>query len=176
MDDPDTAPRSGSGPKPSSGDKRARGRAGGRNAPIDMGMLPDLIGYNLRFAQVSVFQHFTAKLGSFGISAPQFGTLLLIDANPGVSQSSVAEALRFDRSTLVQIIDRLENRGLVVRAVSAHDRRSHALELTESGAELLATLKNLALEHEDEMALGLEDGERETLIRLLERIHSPNER
>ncbi len=85
MDDPDTVPRSGSGPKPSSGDKRARGRAGGRNAPIDMGMLPDLIGYNLRFAQVSVFQHFTAKLGSYGISAPQFGTLLLIDANPGVS-------------------------------------------------------------------------------------------
>ena len=66
-----------------------------------MGLLPQLIGFNLRFAQVSVFQKFTAKFGTYGISAPQFGTLLLIDANPGVSQSSVAEALRFDRSTLV---------------------------------------------------------------------------
>ena len=149
-------------------------RSAARGAPIDMGLLPRLIGYHLRCAQVTVFQHYNATMGKRGISAPQFGTLLLIEANPGVSQSSVAEALRFDRSTLVQIIDRLEHRGLVVRAVSARDRRSHALELTEQGATLLDALKALALEHEDEMARGLEDGERDTLIRLLERIHSPN--
>ena len=165
MDEPNPAETSG---------KKNSARAGNRGASIEMGLLPRLIGFNLRFAQVSVFQHFTAKLGTYGISAPQFGTLLLIEANPGVSQSSVAEALRFDRSTLVQIIDRLEHRGLVVRAVSARDRRSHALELTEQGATLLDALKALALEHEDEMARGLEDGERDTLIRLLERIHSPN--
>ncbi len=156
--------------------KKTSARAGNRNASIDMGLLPGLIGFNLRFAQVSVFQHFTAKLGTYGISAPQFGTLLLIDSNPGVSQSSVAEALRFDRSTLVQIIDRLENRGLVVRAVSTRDRRSHALELTKQGETLLVALKELALEHEDEMARGLEDGERDTLIRLLQRIHDSNGR
>jgi DNA-binding MarR family transcriptional regulator len=155
---------------------KASSRAGNRHAPIEMGLLPGLIGYNLRCAQVSVFHHFAAKLGTYGISAPQFGTLLLIESNPGVSQSSVAEALRFDRSTLVQIIDRLEKRGLVVREVAAHDRRSHALMLTDQGVTLLATLKALALEHEDEMARDLEDGERETLIRLLERIHSPNGR
>ena len=139
-----------------------------------MGLLPQLIGFNLRFAQVSVFQQFTAKFGTYGISAPQFGTLLLIESNPGVSQSSVAEALRFDRSTLVQIIDRLENRNLVIREVSLHDRRSHALKLTDQGTKLLAVLKALALEQEDEMTRGLKDGERETLIRLLDRIHSPN--
>ncbi len=177
MDKPDTAsdPRPKRDPAGGRG-KRAPGRAGNRNAALEMGLLPGLIGYNLRCAQVYVFHHFTEKLGTYGISAPQFGTLLLIESNPGVSQSSVAEALRFDRSTLVQIIDRLEHRGLVVRAVAAHDRRSHALELTDPGATLLATLKSLALEHEDEMARGLEDGEREILIRLLERIHSPRPR
>ncbi len=154
--------------------RKVPARAGNRNTSIEMGLLPQLIGFNLRFAQVSVFQHFTAKLGTYGISAPQFGTLLLIESNPGVSQSSVAEALRFDRSTLVQIIDRLEHRDLVIREVSANDRRSHALKLTDHGATLLAGLKTLALEHENEMTRGLEDGERDTLIRLLERIHSPH--
>ena len=175
MDEAEKAPGPGEkqGPSRTRG-KRAAGRAGGRSAAIYMGLLPQLIGYNLRFAHVAVFQHFSEKLGVYGISAPQFGTMLLIDANPGVSQSSVAEALRFDRSTLVQIIDRLENRDLVVRAVAAHDRRSHALKLTEQGTALLATLKSLAREHEDEIARALEDGERETLIRLLERIHTPN--
>ena len=153
---------------------RESARAGNRNTSLEMGLLPQLIGFNLRFAQVSIFQKFTAKFGTYGISAPQFGTLLLIESNPGVSQSSVAEALRFDRSTLVQIIDRLENRELVIREVSTHDRRSHALKLTDQGATLLAALKILALEHEDEMTCGLEDGERDTLIRLLERIHTPD--
>ena len=155
--------------------KKTSPRAGNKQTPLEMGLLPQLIGFNLRFAQVAVFQHFTAKLGTYGISAPQFGTMLLIGSNPGVSQSSVAEALRFDRSTLVQIIDRLEDRDLVVREVSAHDRRSHALKLTDQGETLLTALKALALEHEDEMTHDLEEGERDTLIRLLERIHSPGD-
>ena len=150
-------------------------RSGNRNTSLEMGLLPQLIGFNLRFSQVAVFQHFTAKLGTYGISAPQFGTMLLIGSNPGVSQSSVAEALRFDRSTLVQIIDRLEHRDLVIREVSAHDRRSHALKLTDQGETLLTALKALALEHEDELTRSLDDGERDTLIRLLARIHSPDD-
>ncbi len=177
MDEPNPAPRPRQDQDPAeTRGTRASPRAANRNAAIEMGLLPRLVGFNLRFAQVSVFQHFTAKLGTYGISAPQFGALLLIESNPGISQSSVAEALRFDRSTLVQIIDRLEHRDLVVREASVRDRRSHALKLTDQGATLLITLKALAREHEDEMLRGLEDGERDTLIRLLERIHSPNRR
>ena len=59
-----------------------------------MGMLPDLIGFNLRCAQLALFQHFGATVGQDGISVPQFGTLLLIEANPDISQSAIAEALR----------------------------------------------------------------------------------
>ena len=59
-----------------------------------MGMLPDLIGFNLRCAQLALFQHFNATVGREGISVPQFGTLLLIEANPDVTQSAIAEALR----------------------------------------------------------------------------------
>lgn len=139
--------------------------------PINMGMLPELIGYHLRCAQVTVFQHYSTTMGKLGISAPQFGTLLLIEGNPGVSQSSVAEALRFDRSTLVQIIDRLESRDLVVREVSAQDRRSHALRLTAEGAKMLAELKEIALKHEEDIAHRLSAEERATLMQLLDRVH-----
>ena len=138
-----------------------------------MGLLPELIGFNLRCAQVALFQHFNATVGESEISAPQFGALLLIEANPGISQSAVAEALRFDRSTLVQIIDRLEGRDLVVREVSSHDRRSHALRLTNKGTALLAELKQAARDHERDVARGLSDEERDQLINLLRRIHTP---
>ncbi|MEK9645496.1 MAG: MarR family transcriptional regulator [Alphaproteobacteria bacterium] len=138
---------------------------------IDMGLLPDLIGFNLRCAQLAVFQHFNATVGKDQISAPQFGTLLLIEANPGISQSAVAEALRFDRSTLVQIIDRLEARDYVVRKVSARDRRSNALELTDTGAAALKELKETALAHEARVAENLIDAERAELIALLQKLY-----
>lgn len=140
------------------------------DAPTDMGLLPQLIGFNLRCAQTTVFQDFARTVGKQNISPPQFGALILIEANPGISQSAVAGALRFDRSTLVQIIDRLEERGLVVREVSARDRRSHALKLTESGAALLEELKQTALTHENHMARHLSPDERRTLLTLLDRI------
>lgn len=147
------------------------GRSSPRGATIDMGILPELIGFNLRCAQLALFQHFNATVGKENISAPQFGTLLLIEANPGISQSAVAEALRFDRSTLVQIIDRLEGRGLVVRRVSPQDRRSHALELTAEGMEFLAKLKTMAVAHEAEVAAHLDEAERAKLIELLTKLY-----
>ena len=150
---------------------RPSDRKGG--ASIDMGILPDLIGFNLRCAQVAWFSDFSKSVGSHEISAPQFGTLLLIEANPGISQSAVAEALRFDRSTLVQIIDRLEGRELVVREVSANDRRSHALRVTEAGVEMLRILKAAAEKHEEEISRALTEDERKEVIRLLIKLHSP---
>tara|TARA_A100001037_G_scaffold41370_1_gene32475 strand:- start:69 stop:542 length:474 start_codon:yes stop_codon:yes gene_type:complete len=139
---------------------------------IEMGMLPGLIGFNLRCAHLALFQHFSATVGQEDITAPQFGTLLLIEANPGISQSAIAGALRFDRSTLVQIIDRLEGRDLVVRQVSPKDRRSHALRLTESGFALLEQLKELAISHEDDVAGALSTDERDQLIDLLKKLYS----
>jgi len=136
-----------------------------------MGMLPELIGFNLRCAHLALFQHFSTTVGQKDITAPQFGTLLLIEANPDISQSAIAAALRFDRSTLVQIIDRLEDRDLVVRRVSSTDRRSHALRLTESGAALLEKLKELAVSHEGDVAGALSTDEREQLIDLLKKLY-----
>ncbi|MBM3486679.1 MAG: MarR family transcriptional regulator [Alphaproteobacteria bacterium] len=146
---------------------------GARAAGLDMGILPSLLGYSLRRAHIAVFQRFGQAFDSFDISPPQYGTLLLVDANPGISQSAIAEALRFDRSTLVQIVDRLERRGLVVRDVAQHDRRSHALRLTDAGVALLAELKAVGAAHEREIAGALGAEERARLIELLAKIPAP---
>lgn len=146
------------------------GRAASDEA-INMGLLPQLVGFNLRCAQVAVFQHFNKSAGTAEISPPQFGALILIEANPGISQSAIASALRFDRSTLVQIIDRLEDRGFVVREVSAHDRRSHALKLTPAGETALTDLKSVVSAHEDHMTRVLTPEEKRQLLSLLARIH-----
>mgnify|MGYP001163993984 FL=1 len=143
----------------------------GNTQTTQMGGLHELIGYNLRCAQIAVFQHFKKTVGNFNISPAQYGAMVLIKANKGISQSAIASALRFDRSTLVQIIDRLESRNLVVREASINDRRSYALRLTKSGSAMLSRLRKLVEKHEKYMTENLTDIDRQTLIQLLARVH-----
>ncbi len=155
--------------------RRPSRKPAGAAEPIILGELQGLLGYHLRCAQVTLFQHYHKAFAEFELTPPQYGTMLLIEANPGISQSAVSETLRFDRSTLVPIIDRLEERGLVVRAVAAQDRRSHALKLTPGGEALLVTLKKISHQHEGDVARQLSPAEQATLRRLLSAIHSPGQ-
>lgn len=148
--------------------KRARN---GRNAP-EFGLLPDLLGYHLRRAQLAVFQDFAATVDGATITPGQFGVLALIDANPGLSQTRLGEILGIDRSTVVGVIDKLEARGLVERAAGLEDRRAHALRLSPSGAKQFRALTRRVRRHESRVAKRLSAPERDLLIMLLQRIGS----
>ena len=60
---------------------------------------------------------------------------MIIDANPGLTQQALADAAHLDRSTVVTVLDKLEDRALVER--HAADRRSNGLFLTSNGTSLL---------------------------------------
>lgn len=140
------------------------------SAAVEFDPLEALLGYHLRRAQMAVFQHFTRSIGALDITPGQFGVLALIDANPGLSQSRLGAALGIDRSSVVAVIDRLEGRGLVVRAAAPTDRRSHALHLSTRGTATLRRLKELVEAHERDIARDLSPGERAQLIALLRRV------
>ena len=81
------------------------------------GVLPSLLGYRLRLAQQAVFRDFAASVGE--LSPGRVGILLLLEANPGVTQSRLAQAVSLDRSTMVGVVDMLEGRGLIERRMFA---------------------------------------------------------
>lgn len=139
----------------------------------DRGRLEDLLGYHLRRAEVFAFQSFGAGLAQDRISPGQLGVLLMIQANSGINQTRVGRALGIDRSTLVSIIDSLEERGLVERTPSPTDRRSHALLLTANGEQFLKALSPRLEAHEAELVRNLEPAERAVLIDLLRRVVAP---
>lgn len=137
---------------------------------IELGILKSLLGYHLRRAQVAVFQHFADTVGEVAITPGQFGVLAVINSNPGLSQTQLGNALGIDRSTVVAVIDRLEARGLVVRAAQPNDRRSHALQLAEAGIALLHRLEAMVREHEQQIARELTSEDQRLLISLLDRV------
>jgi DNA-binding MarR family transcriptional regulator len=142
----------------------------GRGAETSLGLLSSLLGYNLRRAQVAVFQNFAEVVGASELTPGQFGVLVVIDANPGLSQTQLGNALGIDRSTVVAVIDRLESRGLVARQPSPNDRRSHALHLGDNGKTALRRLTERVRAHEQQIARHLSGEEQASLIELLSRV------
>jgi DNA-binding MarR family transcriptional regulator len=140
------------------------------NGTVAMGLLPSLLGYQLRLAQRAIFDDFAEAIGELEVSPGLFGMLVVIEANPGLKQTELANAAQLDRSSLVPALDKLEARGLVARRASAEDRRVNGLWLTQDGTALLKKLKQRVARHEQRLAQNLSEAEREQLIELLQRI------
>lgn len=131
------------------------------------GLLSSLIGYRLRLAQQAVFRDYARAIPE--ASPGRAGILLLIDANPGVTQSRLAQAVGIDRSTLVGVLHALAARALVERR-RGEDRRTNGLWLTRAGRALVAGLKQRIRVHERRVASRLSAAERAQLLALLEKL------
>src|SRR5689334_2297970 len=140
-----------------------------RGKSIDLGSLPELIGYVLRRAQLAVFQDFFAAFAPFDIRPAQFSALTIIERNPGLTQTQVAEALGIKRTNFVGMLDELEQRGLAERR-QARDKRSYALYLTAEGAALMSKLKPVLKSHEARMIARVGEEGRDRLVALLTEI------
>jgi len=131
------------------------------------GLLSGLLGYRLRVAQQTVFRDFARSIPE--ASPGRVGILLLIDANPGVTQSRLAQAVGIDRSTMVGVLHGLQARELIERR-RGEDRRTNGLWLTRTGRALVASLKQRIRIHERRVASHLSAAERAQLLALLEKL------
>ena len=131
------------------------------------GPLPGLLGYRLRLAQQAVFRDFGATVSD--LPPGRVGILLLIEANPGVTQSRLAQAVGLDRSTLVGVLHALQARELLERR-RGEDRRTNGLWLTRGGRALLGRAVRDIAAHERRIAARLSASERRLLLDLLGKI------
>ena len=131
------------------------------------GLLSGLLGYRLRVAQQAVFRDFARSIPE--ASPGRVGILLLIDANPGVTQSRLAQAVGIDRSTMVGVLHALQARELIERR-RGEDRRTNGLWLTRTGRTLVASLKQRIRIHERRVASRLSAADRAQLLALLEKL------
>jgi DNA-binding MarR family transcriptional regulator len=145
---------------------RRAASANGR-ADIALGVLEGHLGYLVRRMQVWVFQDFIRTLAPIDIRPAQYSVLVVIGANPGLSQSDLADTLGIERARLVRVLDHLQKRGLTQRLPSPRDRRSHALQLTGDGQKLLKRAKALAAKHEARLAEKLGPDQRLAMLDLL---------
>jgi len=139
-------------------------------AAPDLGALKDRLGYFVRRLQVWIFQDFIRRLARLDLSPAQFSVIVVIGANPGLSQAELAETLGIERARLVRVLHRLERRGLTQRRASHSDGRRHALELTRKGRTVRAAAERLAAQHEDVLREKLGIRRYRTLLKALREV------
>jgi DNA-binding MarR family transcriptional regulator len=106
----------------------------------DWGPLPALagrLGYLLKHARERLAELTAAVLAPFGVTGRQVAVLIAIDDRVPLSQQEVARRLGVDRTTMVDLIDELEGKGLVQRRQDPADRRRNVVALTPAGTATL---------------------------------------
>ena len=123
-------------------------------------------------AQVGAYagRKFAEKIAPLNLNPPHAGILRILQQTAGISQRELASRLRMHPSQLVALVDEMEALGLLARKPNENDRRSYALQLTDSGREALLKIRDLGREHSEALLFGLAPEERVTLSHLLERI------
>jgi DNA-binding MarR family transcriptional regulator len=137
---------------------------------LDYGVLDELLGYSLRRAQVAMFLAFHEATRGMDVTPPRFTALVIIGANPGLSQSVLAKVLGIARSGAMMMTDWLEGRGLVERRRKPGDARAWGLHLTRAGEAFVEAMQARVLETDMMKSKTLTKAERRQLLRLLEKL------
>jgi MarR family transcriptional regulator, temperature-dependent positive regulator of motility len=141
----------------------------GSNQPVDFDLNLSPSHLLHRAQQVAADLH-SAAFGARGLTLRQLAVLIVLGAGDGISQTQLVGKTGIDRSTLAEMVARMEAKGLMVRVKSVNDSRANAVSLTQMGRDSLgAALPKLAAI--DQAVLGLvSSSRRDTLIELLARM------
>ena len=96
------------------------------------------LGYLLKHAQQRLAELTGPALAPYGITGRELAVLMSIDDLTPLSQQDVADRLGVDRTTMVTLIDGLEDKELVERRPDAEDRRRNVVVLTRAGQATMA--------------------------------------
>ena len=121
-----------------------------------------------RFQQIAVAV-FLAEVEAAGydLTPVQYAALATIRTNPGIDQITLAGLIAYDRTTITGVVDRLVQKGLVVRRASSRDRRARELQLTEDGRKTLRAITPAVEAAQRTLMRGLTEKESAELMRLL---------
>lgn len=135
-----------------------------------MSELYGMPGHLIRRAQQVSHALFSEECGAFDLTSVQFAALTAIAENPGIDATRLSTVIAFDRSTIGDVLERIEAKGWIVRTPSPSDRRIKLLELSQAGHDLLARVGPSVLRVQERLLASFDAPERERVLQLLARL------
>jgi DNA-binding MarR family transcriptional regulator len=127
-------------------------------------------GFLLSWNGQRIAAKFAAVLEPLDLRPPHFGLMTLIDGHPGSTQQELVTRSLIDPSSMVAVIDELEQMGLAERRQHPEDRRKHAVYLTARGRRTLQHARAVTIRMAEEVFAPLDPRELETLRGLLRKL------
>ncbi|HEX3627554.1 MAG TPA: MarR family transcriptional regulator [Verrucomicrobiae bacterium] len=131
------------------------------------------VGYWLRCLSNLVSSTFAEKLATQDISVAQWVVLRTLYDKRDVTLNEAAEEVGVDKSSLSRMVERLVQKGLLIRA-EGNDRRSVGLTLTPAAMKLVPQLARLADKNDEEFFHTLSAKQREEFLATIKRLLDAN--
>ena len=107
----------------------------------------------------------------FGVGVEVWRCLVLLAIHDSLTAQQVSQVMGMDKAAVSRCFKILQAKGLIVMGLNASDGRVRIATLTPKGRVLHDQILEIALERERALLTVLNVSERETLLRLLKRVH-----
>ena len=122
------------------------------------------ITHLLHRAQQAAVNESVNGLAEKGLTIRQFAVLAALNGEDGQSQSGLVDVTGIDRSTLADMVSRMEKTGLVQRVKSAEDARAKAVSLTDAGRKAFEEAAPEVMAADEILTEELRKSRRESLL------------
>ena len=142
------------------------------NSDIEQNQLvlaPHSIGYRIKLLSQLLGRNFQERLDPYGLTPFHWVVLCCLWSEDGLATSAIGAKLQQVGGTLTGVLDRMEERGLIIRQRDLSDRRMVRIWLTDTGRELETALPPMALNLREKAMAGFSDREREQFSQLIDR-------
>jgi DNA-binding MarR family transcriptional regulator len=147
--------------------KSSRAAKPQRDPVRDFHTLP---GYLVRRTQQISTALFAEECAAHDLTAVQYASLVAILLHPQIDATRISQFISLDRSTLGNVLERIEAKGWVVRAASPFDKRIKLLSLTKTGRKLLSAVQRPVQRVQERLLEPLSPADRSSFLDLLTRI------
>jgi len=135
--------------------------------PITMDAVYTAPGYLFRRMQQIAVALFVEECKAFDLTPVQYASLVAIHTHPGIDATRLSAVIAFDRSTLGNVIERLESKAFIERRPAHGDKRVKLLYLAKAGAATLRDIVPSVERSQARMLQPLKSADRRTLLALM---------
>jgi DNA-binding MarR family transcriptional regulator len=136
-------------------------------SPVTMDAVYSAPGYLFRRMQQIAVSIFVEECRTLDLTPVQYAALVAIHTHPGIDATRLSAVIAFDRSTLGNVIERLQSKALVERKPSRDDKRVKLLYLSKAGEATLREIMPSVERAQMRMLQPLKPASRKTLLALM---------
>lgn len=130
--------------------------------------LDPMLGFHLVRTANLALRAVNAAYGDLGIRHPDGAVLLVIEANPGITQSSIGKMLNIQRSNIAPMVSRLVERGWLDRRPGKG--KTIGMFLTETGCSIMPSIHMASQEGEDLLAAAIGADSYRSVLKILKHV------